>query len=161
MQVQVNASHRKRLIVFLIWSTFAFGKCQNPRLYGSEKTTLRLNLANTIWWWQFWCKEDMRPDSIPKFDWELKRKYMPGDFPPINWVGSWISCSSPNSDVIPSVPVPSSGIFPRGYHRFVSALKSPRTTIKYGFLRAIEQRLSYLQRIQIHLWIDQEIYTRR
>ena len=38
-------SHRKPLIAFLIWSTFAFLKCHISRSYASEKTTLRLILA--------------------------------------------------------------------------------------------------------------------
>ena len=45
----VDFSHWKPLIAFLIWSTFAFLKCHTPHSYGGGKTTLRLNLANTIW----------------------------------------------------------------------------------------------------------------
>ena len=95
--------HWKPLIALLIWSTFAFLKCQTSRSYGGGKTTLRLNLANTIWWWQFWCKEDWTPDSTTKLGWEAKIKSMQEDLSPVIWVGSWISCSSPNQDVIPSI----------------------------------------------------------
>ena len=89
-------SHLKPLIVFLIFSTFAFLKCRTSRSYGGEKTTFRLNLANTIWWWPCWCKEDWAPYSTIKFGWEAKIKSMQEDLVPIIWAGSWISCSSPD-----------------------------------------------------------------
>ena len=46
----------KPLIAFQIWSTFVLLKCHTLRSYGGGKTALRLNLMNTIWWGQFWCK---------------------------------------------------------------------------------------------------------
>ena len=42
----------KPLIAFLLWLSL---KCYTSGSYGGGKTTLRLNLANTIWWWQYWC----------------------------------------------------------------------------------------------------------
>ena len=91
-----NFSHWKPLIAFLIWLTFTFRKCHTLRSYGGGKTTLRLNLENTIWWRQFWCKQDWTPESTTKFVWEANIKSMQEDLFPIIWVGSWISCSSPN-----------------------------------------------------------------
>ena len=129
-------------LAFLIWSTFAFSKCHNSRLYGGGKTTLRLNLADNIWWWQFWCKEYWTPGSTTKFGWEAKIKSMQEGLSLVIWFGSWITCSSPNWDVIPSILVLSEVVLPKGYHTFVCALRSPRTAIKYGCLSAIESRLS-------------------
>ena len=76
-------SHWKPLIAFLIWSTFAFIKCHTSRSYGGGKTTLGLNFANIIWWWQFWYKEDWTPDSTTKFCWEAKIKSMQEELSPI------------------------------------------------------------------------------
>ena len=67
-----NFSNSKPVIAFLIWSTFAFLKCHTSGSYGGGKTTVRLTLGNTIWRWQFWCKEDWTPDSTTKFGWEAK-----------------------------------------------------------------------------------------
>ena len=80
-------SHWKPLIAFLIWSTFAFLKCHISRSYRGGKTTLRLNLANTVWWWKVWCKEDWTPDSATKFGWEAKTESLQKDLSPIMWVG--------------------------------------------------------------------------
>ena len=60
-------SHWKPLIGFPTW-TICFWKCYTSHSYGGQKI-LRLNLANTISWWQFWRKEDWTPDSTTKFDW--------------------------------------------------------------------------------------------
>ena len=87
-------SQWKPVIAYVIWSTFAFLKCHTSSSYGGRKTTLRLNLANTIWWWKFWCKEDWTHDSTIKFGWEAKVKSIQEDRSPIIWVGSWISCCS-------------------------------------------------------------------
>ena len=80
-------SHWKPLIAFLIWSIFAFLKCHISRSYRGGKTTLRLNLANTVWWWKVWCKEDWTPDSATKFGWEAKTESLQKDLSPIMWVG--------------------------------------------------------------------------
>ena len=101
-----NFAHWKPLTAFLIWSTFGFLKHHTSCSYGGGKATLRLNFAKTIWWWQFWCKEDWTPDSTTKFGCEAKIKSMQEDLSPIIWFGSWISCYSPNWDVIPSILVP-------------------------------------------------------
>ena len=91
----------------------------------------------------FWCKEDWTPDSTTKFGWEAKIESMQEDFPPIIWVGSWISYSNPSWDVIPSILVLSWVVLPKGYNPYVCALKSPRTTIKNGFLRVTESTVSW------------------
>ena len=83
-------SYWKPWIAFLIWSTFAFLKCFTSRSSEGRKTTLRLNLENTIWWWQFWCKEDWAADTTTKWGWEAKIKFMQGNFSPTIRVGSWI-----------------------------------------------------------------------
>ena len=75
--------------------------------YGSGKTTLRLNLANTMWWRQFWCKKDWTPDSNIKFSWEAKVKSMQENLSSIIWIGSWTNCSSLNWDVTQSILVSS------------------------------------------------------
>ena len=46
-------------------------------------TTLRLNLANTVWWWKVWCKENWTPDSATKFGWEAKTESLQKDLSPI------------------------------------------------------------------------------
>ena len=121
-------SHWKRLIPFLTCSAFAFLKCHTFRSYEGGKTTLKLNIANTFLQWQFWRKEDWKSYSGRPF------------FSNIGF--SWISSSSPKRDVIPLILVPLYVVLPKAYHPFVYALKSPRAAIKYGFLRAIESRLS-------------------
>ena len=82
-----NFSHWKSLIAFLIWSAFALWKYHTSRSYEGGETTLRLNLANTIWWWQFWREEDWTNDSTMKFGWEAKIKPMQEDLARIIWVG--------------------------------------------------------------------------
>ena len=74
--------------------------------YGGGKTTLRLNLANTMWWRQFWCKKDWTPDSNTKFGWEAKVKSMQKNLSSIIWIGSWTNCSSLNWGVTQSILVP-------------------------------------------------------
>ena len=50
---------------------------------------------------------DYKPNSTTKFGWQAKIKSMQGDLSPIIWLGSWISRSSPNWDVMPPILVPS------------------------------------------------------
>ena len=110
--------------------------------------SLKLILSNYFSHWKpwialfgddnFWCIEDLTPDSTTRIDWGANIKSMQEDLSPVMWVGLWIGCSSPNSDVIQSILV----VLPRRYHHFLCILKSSKTTTKYEFLRAIESKLS-------------------
>ena len=44
-------------MALLIASFFDFLKFQTRHWYGGGYLTLRFNLQNVIWWWQFLCKE--------------------------------------------------------------------------------------------------------
>ena len=66
-------------------------------------------------------------------------------------VGS-CSCFKPNCDVIAAILEPSYAVVSCLYQLDELALKSPRMTIKYGFL--FVTKLSYLQIFQKHQAID-------
>ena len=83
------------------------------------------------------CKEGWTPDSITKLDCEQKSKSMHDEEFPIICVGSLMSCCNPKFDVKPSILEPSYVVLSDLHQVFSLALKSPKITIKKGFLAAI------------------------
>ena len=93
-----------------------------------------MNLANTIWWCQFWWRDKWIPKPIAKFGWETKiRLTQDTDFP-WRWVHLQfrllIIWSSPNWEVMSSIFEPSKVVLSPVYQFLDIALKSPIAAIK-------------------------------
>ena len=87
-------------------------------------------------------KWGMEPDSITRLGWEINnRSIYEGESVKI-WIGSLINCCKPNWHVIASILEPSLVVLSSLYQFNDLALKSPRTTNKYGLLLAILSKLS-------------------
>ena len=107
-----------------------------------DKWTLRLNLENITWWWQFWWRDEWITELITKFGWEEKIRSIQDTVGPWMWVGSLIIYCSPNWEVMASVWEPSEVVASSVYQLLDFALKSLMATIKKGLVAETASKVS-------------------
>ena len=113
-----------------------------PYLTFVRSWTLRLNLANAIWWWQLWWRDEWKPTLTTKFGWEEKIKLIKATDLPWMRVGSLIVCCSPNWDVMASILEPSKVVISSVYQLLDFPLKSLMATIYKGLVAETTSRVS-------------------
>ena len=99
------------------------------------------NLAYTIWWWQFGCKDEWTPESNIKLGSDVKIRSMHEEEVFNMWVDCLITWYNPNY-VMLSIRFPSKVDLSWQCHLLDLALKSPITTTRKGFLWTIFSRVN-------------------